>query len=323
MATTTVDLATCRFWFLPNFAVHKITKKMNIVITGSLGRISKPLVQELIEKGHAVTVISSKAERAGEIEAVGATPAVGAVEDTEFLAQTFMGADIVYLMEPPLNFTNPGIDILEAWVNIGRSFKKAVAQSGVRQIIHLSSIGGHTDTGNGMLAAHHHIENLLNELPESVAIKFMRPVGFYYNTFAFIPTIKASGSIYQNYSGDIKEPWVSPLDIAATIAEEMELPFDGRTVRYIASEELTGKEVAKILGDAIGVPDIKWVEIPDAAFEENLIKAGLTAQAAKGFADMNAGRREGLYNDYNANKPILGKVKLADFAKDFAFVYHQ
>ncbi len=36
---------------------------MNIVLTGSLGNISKPLAQELVQKGHSVTVISSKAER--------------------------------------------------------------------------------------------------------------------------------------------------------------------------------------------------------------------------------------------------------------------
>lgn len=32
---------------------------MNIVITGSLGNISKPFATELIAKGHSVTVISS------------------------------------------------------------------------------------------------------------------------------------------------------------------------------------------------------------------------------------------------------------------------
>ncbi len=43
---------------------------MKIVVTGSLGNISKPLTQELIQKGHTVTVISSKAERQKDIEAI-------------------------------------------------------------------------------------------------------------------------------------------------------------------------------------------------------------------------------------------------------------
>ena len=129
--------------------------------------------------------------------------------------------------------------------------------------MHLSSIGAHTDKGNGILAFHYNVENILKQLPDDVSIKFMRPVGFYYNMFAFIPTIKTQGAIIQNYGGDDKEPWVSPLDIAAVIAEEIEQPFSGRKIRYIASDEVSPNEVAKILGEAIGKPGLKWIVIPD------------------------------------------------------------
>ncbi len=49
---------------------------MKITVTGSLGNISKPLAQELIAKGHDLTIISSKAEKQQEIEALGAKAAV-------------------------------------------------------------------------------------------------------------------------------------------------------------------------------------------------------------------------------------------------------
>ena len=62
---------------------------MNIVVTGSLGHISKPLTQELVQKGHSVTVISSKASRQKEIEAIGAKPATGSMENAAFLAATW------------------------------------------------------------------------------------------------------------------------------------------------------------------------------------------------------------------------------------------
>ena len=54
-----------------------------------------------------------------------------------------------------------------------------------------------------------------------------------------------------NYGGEVLNLLVSPIDIASVIAEEMEKPFSGRTIRYIASEELTCNEVAKLLGEAI------------------------------------------------------------------------
>lgn len=298
---------------------------MKVVLSGSLGHISKPLARKLIAKGHSVTIISSKADRQEEIENMGAGAAIGTIEDVAFLKETFMGADLVYTMVPPINFFDPNLDMIAYYVQLANNFKQAILHAGVTKVIHLSTIAAHTNKGNGMLAYGYEIESVLKTLPENVAIKWMRPVGFYYNMFAFIPTIKNAGSIFQNYGGEeLREPWVSPLDIAETIAEEIELPFDGRKIRYIASDEVTPNEVAAILGNAIGKPDLKWVVIPSEEFIANLVRAGFSQRAAEGLAEMNAGRVSGvLYEDYYQHKPALGNVKLTDFAKEFAAVFTQ
>ncbi|WP_449401165.1 SDR family oxidoreductase [Chryseobacterium wanjuense] len=223
---------------------------MKIIVTGSLGNISKPLTEELVSKGHDVTVISSNPERKSEIEKLGAKAAIGTMEDVDFLTETFKGADIIYAMEAINHgvFFNHEIDFIQANIQIAKNYKEAIEKSGVKNIIHLSSIGAHMEKGNGILAFHHEVERIFNELPEDVSIKFMRPVGFYYNMFAFIPTIKSQNLIIQNYGGDEKEPWVSPLDIASVIAEEIEKPFNGREIRYIASEEISRTKLLKFLG---------------------------------------------------------------------------
>jgi uncharacterized protein YbjT (DUF2867 family) len=300
---------------------------MKIIVTGSLGNISKPLTKELVQKGHTVTVISSKAERQKDIEAIGAKAAIGTMEDVDFLSATFKGADVVYVMETlggAHSFFDKNLDIVAAITKIGNNYKQAIEQSGVKCVVHLSSIGAHTDKGIGMLSFHHKVENILKQLPNDVSIKFMRPVGFYYNMLGFIPTIKAQNAIISNYGGDDKEPWVSPMDIAAVIAEEIEKPFNGRETRYIASDEISPNEVAKILGEAIGKPDLKWLAISDEQFLNGLLAAGMNEQTAIGFMEMNASRRGGvLYKDYNNNKPTLGKIKLKDFAKGFEAVFNQ
>ena len=299
---------------------------MKITLTGSLGNISKPLAIELVQKGHEVTVISSKAERQQEIEAIGAKAAIGTIEDADFLTATFKGADVVYLMETTgaHRFMDHNFDLMAAISRIGHNYKQAVEQSGVKHVVHLSSIGAHMEKGNGLLAFHYNVEKTLSELPADVSIKFMRPVGFYYNMLAFIPTIKAQGAIFSNYGGDDKEPWVSPVDIAAVIAAEMEQPFAGRTIRYIASEELSPNEVAAILGEAIGKPDLKWVAITDEQMLQGMIGMGMNPGIAKGLVEMNAGRRGGvLYEDYNQHRPILSKTKLKEYAKEFAAVYNK
>ena len=297
---------------------------MKIVLTGSLGHIGRPLAEELVAKGHLVNVISSNAARQNEIEAIGAIPAIGSIEDVDFLVKTFTGADIVYLMEPPANYFDKTIDVYAHRIRIADAYLKAVPLAGVTKVVHLSSIGAHIARQNGMLHIHYEVEQILKELPVSVSLKEMRPVGFYYNMFSFIPAIKSQGAIIQNYGGDKKEPWVSPLDIASAIVEEIEKPFEGRTIRYIASDEVSPNEAATILGKAIGQPDLKWQVVSDEQFLSALLAIGFNPQAARGYTEMNASRRCNAYEDYNLHKPQkLGKVKLTHFAGEFAGAFNK
>ncbi|WP_343673447.1 NAD(P)H-binding protein [Chitinophaga sp.] len=300
---------------------------MKIVLTGSLGNIGKHLAAALTKKGHAVTVISSQPERAKEIEALGAKAAIGSMFDAVFLTQAFQGADIVYLMETMEaagDLFDKSVDFIATISQIGKNYQQAVEQAGIKQVIHLSSIGAHMEKGNGILLFHHQVEGILNELPADVAIKFMRPVGFYTNLFSFINTIKNTGAIISNYGGDKKEPWVHPLDIATTVAEEMEAPFEGRKIRYIASDEVSPNEMATALGAAIGRPDLQWKVIPDQQLLDKWLSIGFNHQVAAGFVEMQASQGSGLlYEDYYRHRPVLGKVKLADFAKEFAAAFEQ
>lgn len=300
---------------------------MNIVVTGSLGNISKPLTKQLIEQGHSVTVISSKAERENDIEALGAKAAIGTILDVDFLTATFKGADVVYLMgtfEATGNLFDKNIDFVEGYLQIGKNYKQAVEQSGVKKVIYLSSVGADKEDGNGILFVYQKVENMLRELSDDVAIKFMRPVSFYTNIFRSLQSIKTQGVIVSNYGGDIKEPWVSPVDIATVIAEEIEKPFDDRTIHYIASEEISPNEIAKIIGQAIEKPELKWQVIPDEQLLNGMLSIGMNPQLANGLVEMQAAQRSGfLYESYYLNKPILGKTKMTDFAKEFAEVYNQ
>jgi len=51
---------------------------------------------------------------------------------------------------------------------------------------------------------------------------------------------------------------------------------------------------------------------------------GVPAGIAAGLVEMNASMHKGeLFADYFKNKPRLGKVKLKEFAKEFAAAYNQ
>lgn len=298
---------------------------MKITITGSLGHIGKPLTQELVQKGYTVTVISSNPEKQKDIEAIGAISAIGSLEDVDFITSSFAGADVVYCMVPPANYFDRSLDLLGYYRKLGNNYAKAIKQTGVKSVVNLSSIGGHLDKGNGILLGAHHVENILNELSSDVAITHIRPTEFYYNLLPQVHSAKNNGFIASNIGNEVVNSWVSPKDIASAIAEEITTPLSGRKVRYVASEELTYNELASVLGEAIGKPDLKWVKLTDEQMLDGLIAVGMQPKIAAGLTEMYAAVNSGLlYEDYNLHKPIImGKIKAKDFAKDFATGYNQ
>ncbi len=296
---------------------------MKFIVTGSLGNISKPLTQELVQKGHTVTVISSNLEKQKDIEAMGAIAAIASLEDVEFLVSTFTGADAVYCMVPPNNYFDLSLDLIAYYRRIGNNYAQAIQQSGVKRVVNLSTIGAHLEKGSGILFGAHNVEQILNKLSSEVAITHIRPTSFYYNLYAYVDMVKNQGFIAANYGADKIIPWVSPIDIAAVIAEEIVTPFVGRKVRYVASEELTGNETASILGAAMGNPELKWKIITNEQMLSGLESAGMNPQIAAGLVEMYASLYSGLLaEDYYRHKPtVMGRVKLTDFAKEFAAVF--
>lgn len=298
---------------------------MKIIITGSLGHISKPLTEELVQKGNTVTVISSNPEKQKDIEALGATAAIGSLEEADFLTATFSNADAVYCMVPPNDYFNHNFDLIAYYRKLGHNYAQAIEKSGVKRVVNLSTIGAHLEKGSGILLGAHHVQQILDKLSPGVAITHIRPTAFYYNLYSYVDMIKKQGFIATNYGADNIIPWVSPLDIAAAVAEELVTPLAGRKVRYVSSEELTGSETASILGAAIGMPDLKWILISNEEMLNGLEAVGMNKQIAAGLVEMYTSLHSGLLSEnYQRNKPaVMGKVKMVDFAKEFAFAFNQ
>lgn len=292
---------------------------MKITLTGSLGNISKPLAQKLIGAGHQVTIISSDENKAEAIKALGATPAIGSVNDTAFVTKAFTGADAIYTMVPP-NFG--ATNYREYIASIGRVYAEAIKTSGVKKVVNLSSIGAHLPSGTGPIAGIHDVENIFAGL-DGVAIKHLRAAYFYVNFYANADMIKHAGILGSNFGAGANLVLVHPNDIADAAAEELQQDFTGKSIRYVSSDERTAGEVAAILGKVIGKPELPWVEFSDEDNYNGMVQAGLTEEVARVYTEMGASARSGkLYEHYFANRPAqLGKTKLEDFAVEFAKVF--
>lgn len=295
---------------------------MKYIITGSIGHISKPITQALVNAGHDVTVITSKQENIAAIEALGAKAAVGSVEDVDFLKQAFSGADAVYTMVPP----NFGATEWKKWIgSIGKNYADAIKANSIKYVVNLSSVGAHLNDGVGPVSGLHLAEEALNTLTD-VNIKHLRPTYFYHNLLSNIGLIKHAGIIGSNFNvtGN-KFGLVDTEDIAAVAIEELlQLNFTGHTVRYIASDEVSTSAIASEIGKAIGKQDLAWVPFTNEQAYDGMKQAGLSEDITKNFVEMGEAINTGImYEDYWKNHPAtLGKTKLADFAKVFAQAYN-
>jgi NAD(P)H dehydrogenase (quinone) len=307
---------------------------MKIIVTGSLGNISQPLTATLIAQGHQVTVISSDAKKQIAIKALGAAAAIGSIADVHFLTNTFKGANAVYAMIP-LSFTAP--DLGAYMHRMAQNYAEALKEADIKRIVVMS--GWAADLVKG-----ENVEHVFNDLDASITI--MRPGSFYTNFYQSMDLIKGKGFIGKfltlrysglwalltgktgllmgNYGGDDRIVFVSPKDIADTVAEELLLQPKETTIRYVGSEELTCNEAAKIIGSAVGKPWLKWVLLSDKEMLQGLKMAKLPEKLAETLVEMQAAMHSGkTLENFHQNKPKMGKVKLADFAKEFAAVYYQ
>ena len=283
---------------------------MNIIVTGSLGNVSRPLTETLVRDGHRVTVISSDPAKAAQISNLGATAAIGSLADSAFLRQTFAGAEALYAMIP-FSFTEP--DQTAYLRGIATNYVQAMQQTGIRRAVLLS--GWAVD-----LVPSASVEEVFAPLTD-VAVTLLRPAYFYSNFYTFLAAIKQTGQLTATFGGDDRIVFVSPKDIAAAAAEELVTATPSR-IRYVGSEEMTCNEAARLLGTAIGVPTLQWTIIPEEQALAEFEEMGMPAMLAQNLVDMQATMHNGsaLANFHDANPP-LGRVKLAEFAQEFAVAY--
>ncbi len=293
---------------------------MKYVLTGSLGHISKPLAAKLISEGHQVSIISSNASNKDAITSMGAGALIGSVEDVAFLTNSFSGTDAVYLMIPPK--WDPA-DWIGHMKNIADNYAEAIKKSSVKNIVVLSSVGAHMGTGAGPVDGLAYLESKINEL--DVNAVYLRPSYFYYNLFSMIPLIKHAGIMGTNQPASHKLVLTHTSEIASVAAEQLlKLNFTGKKVIYIGNDERTWADITNVLSRSIGKENIPWVEFTDEQSLNGMLQAGLNPAIAKGYTNMGAALRSGeMEADYWKNHPQqLGKIKLEDFAKEFAAAFN-
>lgn len=294
---------------------------MNYVITGSIGHISKPIVKQLVSSGHQVSVVTSNQDRVKDIEALRAKALVGSVENAAFVAKSFANADAVYLMIPP-NWTLTG-GWFEYQKKVADNYIQAIEANAIKFVTLLSSVGAHMRKGAGPVDGLGYAEEKLKG-QSGTNVKVFRPSYFFYNLFSMIPLLKNMNIVGSNFGNtDEKLVLVHTSDIAEVIGNALvKLDFKGYSIQYIASDERHPSEIAEVITKAAGKP-APWVTFSDEQSLQGMLQSQVLPTIAHGYVELGAALRNGTAQaDYWKNKPELGKVKLEDFAKEFAGAYN-
>ncbi|MFC4653272.1 NAD(P)H-binding protein [Lactococcus nasutitermitis] len=290
---------------------------MKITLLGSIGNINTHTIPRLVADGHEVTVITSNENHISQIEALGARAAVGSMTDNNFLTQTFMGQDTVYLM---ISGTPSGEDMMQVAKEQATIFKSAIEQSDVKNVVNLSSVGAQ-DKNAGILYMYHFIEDALSSI-SNISLAIVRPVGFYSNLFSDMRTIKVQGTIFSNVPADIERAWTTPSDIAEQVYQFLIETPAGKTIKYVVSDWATGNDwIAALADNAISA---NYQLVTDDMVKQGLLAAGFSDKTATAFVEMSAAQRnpEPFYKNIKEIGYYQGQVKLTDFAKIFAKAYN-
>jgi uncharacterized protein YbjT (DUF2867 family) len=285
-----------------------------IVITGATGQTGSKIAELLIGKKDKIRVIGRSAERLTRFLDKGAETMIGDQSDAQFLTNAFAGADAGYLMIPP-KFDSP--NVRKYYNSLGDAAITAIRKSGIRKIVFLSSLGADKDEGTGPVLGLHDVERKL-ELVKTTDIAFLRAGYFMENTLMNISMIKTQRIIGNHIAADAPILTVATKDISMKAADLLSSrTFMGHVTVELFGHRISYQEMTKIIGDRIGMPDLKYVQFSEKDAITGLVSMGLSLNIAESFVEMSQGISTGKITTVSEdpNKPTA-PTKFTEFVND-------
>ena len=261
-------------------------------VLGATGHIGSVITKKLLEKGEKVRVVGRSTARLQPLVQKGAEAFIGDVNDAEGLTRAFADARAAFLMMPP-GMNSP--DYAADQARETDAISKAVRDSGLHYAVNLSSFGAQAESGTGPILGTRLSETKLNAV-ERLNVLHLRCAYFFENHLAGISMIQMMGMFGGALKGDLPIPMIATRDIGAYAAERLlKLDFNGkRTQELLGERDLTMNEVAMIIGKALNLQDLRYVQFPSDQVKQVLVQMGTPAKTAEYFLEMFRGLNEGI-----------------------------
>jgi uncharacterized protein YbjT (DUF2867 family) len=246
------------------------------VVLGASGNTGHIVAQNLLARQQKVRVVGRNAAHLQPHAAQGAEIFIGDVTDAAALTKAFHNADAAYVMIPPNPTSNDPLAYAE---RAGDAISAAVKNTGIKNVVSLSSYGADKAKGTGPVVGLHNLEQKLNQI-DSANVLHLRAGYFMENTLPQVGAIRMAGAVIGPLRPDLNLPMIATRDIGAAAADALlSLAFRGKQTRELLGQrDLNYAEVATIIGKAIGKPDLKYVNAPDDQIRAAMVQMGMSAE---------------------------------------------
>jgi len=283
-----------------------------IAITGATGNTGKAAAETLLANVEEVRVIGRDAKRLDPFVQKGAEAFVGNVEDAASMKKAFEGATAVYLAVPGM--LGEGLRAYQERVT--DAYAAAIAEARVPYAITLSSLGAQYPEHTGPIVGLHNMEEKLNRI-KGLNVLHLRAAQFMENLFMSMAPLRSMGVLTGGSPGDALHPWIATKDIGAYAAERLRAHnfSSSSTQKLVGPRDYTLKEVAAIVGKAIGKPSLGYVQVPFMMLEPALVQMGLPKSTAALLIEMWKAMNDGLLSPRDTRS---AKIKTTTTLESFA-----
>ncbi|HVH71713.1 MAG TPA: NAD(P)H-binding protein [Candidatus Dormibacteraeota bacterium] len=260
-------------------------------VLGATGNTGSVVARRLLDRGKKVRVIGRDNKKLDPFVTRGAEAFAADVLDTDALSRAFADAQGVYALIPP-NMTSPDLRAYQDQVT--ESIAKALEKGGVAHAVTLSSVGADKPDKTGPVVGLYKMELRLAEVRGLNALH-LRAGYFMENTLAQVGIIKSFGMMAGPLRADVPLPMIATRDIGVAAAEALlRLDFKRQqTQELLGPRNVTYAEAAKIIGSAIGKPDLAYVQLSDEQVIEAMTRMGISRNIAQLLCGMSAAINSG------------------------------
>jgi uncharacterized protein YbjT (DUF2867 family) len=259
------------------------------VVAGATGHVGSVVASELLAKGHKVRAVVRNVEKGKALASHGAELVAGELSDLGLLTRTMRGADGVFLLLPP---ANDAPDVRALQDRVAQVQAAAVADSGIRHVVLLSSWGAEKPSGTGPIVGLHVLEEALKKT--GAISTFVRAGSFTENLLAVLPAAQHQSILPNFFPPEYKVPTIATRDIAAVVARSLLSPPAATEVVYVlGTHEYSAIDQAAYLSKKLG-KEIKLLNLPVSAASAAIQQGGVGASMANLLQEMYEGATKGL-----------------------------